>query len=54
MTLKRLQPLPKSDLPALIYLGVSKDGKSAKFLLEQGVRSSATASAIPRRRTARR
>lgn len=37
MTLKRLQPLPKSDLPALIYLGVSKDGKSAMFLLEQGV-----------------
>ena len=37
MTLKRLQPLPKTDLPALIYLGVSKDGKSALFLLEQGV-----------------
>lgn len=37
MTLKRLQPLPKSDLPALIYLGVSKDGKRAIFLLEQGV-----------------
>jgi hypothetical protein len=37
MTLKRLQPLPRTDLPALIYLGVSKDGKSALFLLEQGV-----------------
>jgi len=37
MTLKRLQPLPKTDLPALIYLGVSKDGKRAIFLLEQGV-----------------
>ena len=37
MTLNRLQPLPKTDLPALIYLGVSKDGKSALFLLEQGV-----------------
>jgi hypothetical protein len=37
MTLKRLQPLPKADLPALIYLGVSKDGERAIFLLEQGV-----------------
>jgi hypothetical protein len=37
MTLKRLKPLPEKDLPALIYLGVSKDGKSAIFLLEQGV-----------------
>jgi hypothetical protein len=37
MTLKRLQPLPKADLPALLYLGVSKDGKSAIFLVEEGV-----------------
>ena len=37
MTLKRLQPLPKAELAALIYLGVSKDGKSAVFLLEKGV-----------------
>ncbi len=37
MTLPRLQPLPKDELPALIYLGVSKDGKSAMFLLEKGV-----------------
>jgi hypothetical protein len=37
LTLPRLQPLPKADLPVLIYLGVSKDGKSALFLLEKGV-----------------
>ena len=37
MTLPRLQPLPKEDLPVVIYLGVSKDGKSALFLLEMGV-----------------
>jgi hypothetical protein len=36
-TLKRLQPLPDAELPALIYLGVYKDGKSAIFLLEKGV-----------------
>ena len=36
-TLKRLEPLPEAELPALIYLGVSGDGKSAIFLLEQGV-----------------
>ena len=39
LTLKRLQPLPKAELPALIYLGVSQDGKSAIFLLEKGVES---------------
>jgi hypothetical protein len=38
MTLKRLQPLPNDEkLPALIYLGVSGNGKEAIFLLEQGV-----------------
>lgn len=39
MTLPRLQPLPKEELPVLIYLGVSKDGKSAMFLLEKGVQA---------------
>jgi hypothetical protein len=37
LTLQRLQPLPKANLPALIYLGVSGDGKSAIFLVDQGV-----------------
>ena len=36
-TLKRLQPLPSAEDPALIYLGVMKDGKTAVFLLDHGV-----------------
>jgi hypothetical protein len=35
-SLKRLEPLPTAELPVLIYLGVTKDGK-AEFLLEAGV-----------------
>ena len=36
MTLPRLQPLPKDDLPVVIYLGVSKDGKSAHVPAGEG------------------
>jgi hypothetical protein len=36
-SVKRLQPLPSAELPVLIYMGVSKDGKSAIFLVDQGV-----------------
>jgi hypothetical protein len=36
-TLKRLQPLPSAETPVLIYLGVLKDGKTAVFLVDQGV-----------------
>jgi hypothetical protein len=36
-SLKRLQPLPSADEPVLIYLGVLKDGKTAEFLLDDGV-----------------
>jgi hypothetical protein len=36
-SLRRLQPLPSVDDPVLIYLGVLKDGKTAVFLVDQGV-----------------
>jgi hypothetical protein len=36
-SLKRLQPLPSADEPVLIYMGVLKDGKTAVFLVDQGV-----------------
>ena len=36
-SLKRLQPLPSAALPVLIYMGVLKDGKTAVFLVDQGV-----------------
>jgi hypothetical protein len=36
-SVKKLQPLPSAELPLLIYMGVSKDGKSAIFLVDQGV-----------------
>ena len=35
--LKRLQPLPSSAHPVLIYMGVLKDGKTAVFLVDDGV-----------------
>jgi hypothetical protein len=34
---KRLQALPSSDEPVLIYLGVLKDNKTAVFMLDSGV-----------------
>jgi hypothetical protein len=36
-SLKRLEPLPSAELPVLIYLGVLEDGKTAVFLVDQGV-----------------
>jgi len=36
-TVKKLQPLPSLESPALIYLGLSRDGKSAIFLVDEGV-----------------
>jgi len=36
-TLKRLAPLPSAEEPALIYLGVLEDGKTAVFLLDHEV-----------------
>lgn len=35
--LKRLQPLPSAEHPVLIYMGVLKDGKTAVFLVDDGV-----------------
>jgi hypothetical protein len=36
-TVNRLQPLPSLEAPVAIYLGVSGDGKSAIFLVDEGV-----------------
>ena len=36
-TVKKLQPLPSTESPVLIYLGLSRDGKSAIFLVDEGV-----------------
>ena len=36
-TVKRLQPIPSLEAPVAIYLGVSGDGKSAIFLVDEGV-----------------
>ena len=48
MTLPRLQPLPKDDLPAVIYLGVTQ-GRQVRHLpaREGRLRPSATATATP-------
>ena len=36
-TVKKLQALPSTESPVLIYLGLSRDGKSAIFLVDEGV-----------------
>jgi hypothetical protein len=36
-SVKKLEPLPSAELPALIYVGVLKDGKVAEFLVDSGV-----------------
>jgi hypothetical protein len=36
-SVKKLQPLPSAELPAVVYMGMLKDGKTAVFLLEAGV-----------------
>jgi hypothetical protein len=37
MSLERLKPLPDADAPALVYLGVSGDKKSAIFMVDSNV-----------------
>jgi hypothetical protein len=37
MSLARLKPLPDADEPALVYLGVSGDKKSAIFMVDSNV-----------------
>ena len=34
---ERLDPLPTSDEPLLVYLGLTRDGRSAVFMLDAGV-----------------
>jgi hypothetical protein len=36
-SLKRLQALPSEESPALIYMGLLKDGKTAEFMVGDGV-----------------
>jgi hypothetical protein len=37
LTVKKLEPLPSDELPLLIYMGLTKDGKKAKFLVDAAV-----------------
>ena len=53
MTLPRLQPLPKDDLPVLIYLGVTRTASPRCSCWRRAWRPSATATATRTRRTAR-
>jgi hypothetical protein len=34
---KKLEPVPDAELPLLIYMGLTKDGKRAKFLVDASV-----------------
>jgi hypothetical protein len=36
-TVKRLEPLPDDELPLLVYMGLTKDGKKARFLVDAAV-----------------
>jgi hypothetical protein len=35
--IKKLQPVPDDELPLLVYMGLTKDGKRAKFLVDASV-----------------
>jgi hypothetical protein len=48
---KRLQALPDSELPVLIYLGVLDDQKTAVFLLDSGVLAQGDGTCMPSRTT---
>ena len=48
---KRLQALPSSDEPVLIYLGVLKDKKTAVFLVDSGVVAQGDGTCMPTRTT---
>ena len=48
---KRLQALPSSDEPVLIYLGVLKDKKTAVFLLDSGILAQGDGTCMPTRTT---
>jgi hypothetical protein len=46
-TLERLDPLPDADKPAIIYLGLLQDGKTAVFLLDASVTAEGDGSCHP-------
>ncbi len=46
-TVNKLQALPSTDAPVLIYLGLSRDGKSAIFLVDEGVEAVGDGSCDP-------
>ena len=48
---KRLQALPSSDEPVLIYLGVLKDKRTAVFLVDSGVIAQGDGTCMPSRTT---
>ena len=48
---KRLQALPSSDEPVLIYLGVLKDHKTAVFMVDSGVVAQGDGTCQPSRTT---
>jgi hypothetical protein len=37
LAVKKLEPVPDPELPLLVYLGLTKDGKRAKFLVDASV-----------------
>jgi hypothetical protein len=37
LAIKKLEPVPDVELPLLIYMGLTKDGKRAKFLVDASV-----------------
>ncbi len=47
-TLARLAPLPNAENPAVIYLGLLEDGKTAVFLLDAGVTADGDGTCHPR------
>jgi hypothetical protein len=48
MNLKRLQPLPSTEEPVLVYLGLDKDRKRAIFMVDASVEPTGDGSCKPR------
>jgi hypothetical protein len=46
-TVNKLQPLPPEEEPVAIYLGLSNDGKSAIFLVDEGVEAVGDGECVP-------
>lgn len=47
--IKKLEPVPDVELPLLIYMGLTKDGKRAKFLVDASVEVEGDATCKPHR-----